>query len=135
MLRFQLSEVDVVKVREGARVTVTTGGLPDETFDCTVWDVSPVRKDQIGVAQVQVSINVKGHLDLRPGMQASAHIHARVGSGSSPFAGNGGKELMPITRMNCEADKAIGVTLLLSEIASVSPLVGGLGMMNIMLLG
>lgn len=76
MMWVQVSDVDVVKVRQGAKVTITTDALPGEKFEGTVQQVSMAGKDQNGVTQFQVTIDVAGGPNLRPGMQANAHIDA-----------------------------------------------------------
>ncbi|MDI3317326.1 MAG: efflux RND transporter periplasmic adaptor subunit [Bacillota bacterium] len=72
----QVSDVDVVKVRQGSPVQVTVDALPGRVLRGTVTNVSMMGKDQSGITQFQVVIQVAGVPELRPGMQARAHIDA-----------------------------------------------------------
>ncbi|MBX5464646.1 MAG: efflux RND transporter periplasmic adaptor subunit [Clostridia bacterium] len=72
----QVSDVDVVKVKQGAPVQVTVDALPGRVLHGTVTNVAMMGKDQSGVTQFQVVIQVDGVPELRPGMQARAHIDA-----------------------------------------------------------
>ncbi len=70
----QVDDVDVLLVRQGAPVSVTVDAVPGQTFEGIVENVGMMGKDQNGITQFQVSIRVKGGPELRPGMQAKAHI-------------------------------------------------------------
>ncbi|MDI3299078.1 MAG: efflux RND transporter periplasmic adaptor subunit [Bacillota bacterium] len=72
----QVSDVDIVKVKQGASVQVTVDALPGRVLHGTVTNVAMMGKDQSGVTQFQVLIQVDGVPELRPGMQARAHIDA-----------------------------------------------------------
>lgn len=72
----EVDDVDVLLVRQGAPVKVTVDALPGKTFEGEVTHVSTMGRDQNGIARFQVNIKVKGGPELRPGMQAKAHIEA-----------------------------------------------------------
>ena len=72
----QVDDVDVLLVKTGAPVRVTVAALPGRTLEGEVTNVSTMGKDERGIARFGVNIRVKGSPELKPGMQAEAHIDA-----------------------------------------------------------
>ncbi len=72
----QVDDVNVVLVKTGAPVRVTVAALPGRTLEGEVTNVSTMGKDERGIARFGVNIRVKGSPELKPGMQAEAHIDA-----------------------------------------------------------
>lgn len=72
----QVDDVDVVLVHQGAPVTVTVQAVPGKEFKGEVVHVSQTGRDETGVVQFGVRIDVQGGPELRPGMQGQAHIDA-----------------------------------------------------------
>lgn len=70
----QVDDVDVLMVQQGAQVQVTVPAVPGQIFEGVVEYVGMMGKDESGFTRYQVNIRVKGGADLRPGMQANAHI-------------------------------------------------------------
>jgi len=77
----EIDDVDVLLVRQGAPVDVTVDALPGKSFEGEVMHVSQMGRDQNGIARFQVNIQVTGGPELRPGMQAKAHIDAGSAEG------------------------------------------------------
>ncbi|ADL08877.1 efflux RND transporter periplasmic adaptor subunit [Thermosediminibacter oceani] len=77
----QVDDVDVLMVKQGSPVKVTVDALPGKVFEGKVMHVATMGKDMSGVTRFEVSINVKGTPELRPGMQARAYIEAGSASG------------------------------------------------------
>lgn len=77
----EVDDIDVIQVRQGSPVKVTVDALPGRTFEGTVEYVSMMGKDESGIARFQVTIRVSGTPELRPGMQANAHIEAGSAQG------------------------------------------------------
>jgi len=72
----QVDDVDVLMVKQDAPVQVTLDALPGKTFEGKVSQVETMGNAENGIPQFGVYINVKGGPELRPGMQAHAHIDA-----------------------------------------------------------
>jgi len=72
----QVDDVDVLLVQQGAPVRVTVDALPGKTFEGEVEHVATMGEDQSGITRFRVTIKVEGGPELRPGMQAQAHIDA-----------------------------------------------------------
>jgi HlyD family secretion protein len=72
----QVDDIDVLLVRTGAPVEVTVDAVPGRAFIGSVEYVGMMGKDESGITQFQVTIRVEGGPELRPGMQANAHIDA-----------------------------------------------------------
>lgn len=77
----QVDDIDVLAVRTGAPVEVTVDAVPGHPFTGVVEYVGMMGKDESGITQFQVTIKVEGGPELRPGMQATAHIDAGRASG------------------------------------------------------
>lgn len=77
----QVDDVDVLLVKQGSPVKVTVGALPGKTFVGEVEHVAMMGKDESGITRFQVNIKVAGSPELRPGMQAEAHIDAGSAQG------------------------------------------------------
>jgi len=72
----QVDDVDVLLVQQGAPVKVTVDALPGKTFEGQVEMVDTMGTDQNGITRFGVNIKVVGSVELRPGMQAKAHVEA-----------------------------------------------------------
>lgn len=72
----QVDDIDILLVQQGSSVDVTVDALPGKIFTGKVERVATMGKDQNGMAQFEVVINVQGSAELRPGMQAKAFIKA-----------------------------------------------------------
>jgi len=77
----QVDDIDILLVRTGAPVQVTVDAVPGRIFSGSVEYVGMMGKDESGITQFQVTIQVEGGPELRPGMQANAHIDAGSGTG------------------------------------------------------
>jgi len=77
----QVDDIDVLLVQVGAPVEVRVDAVPGKTYSGTVEYVGMMGKDQSGITQFQVTIKVVGGPELRPGMQAKAHINAGSATG------------------------------------------------------
>ncbi|MCL5045448.1 MAG: efflux RND transporter periplasmic adaptor subunit, partial [Actinobacteria bacterium] len=77
----QVDDADVLLVQQGAPVQVTVDALPGKTFEGKVNRVNTMGKDDKGITRFSVDIQVKGTPELRPGMQAKAHIDAGSAKG------------------------------------------------------
>lgn len=69
-----LDDMDVLHVSQGSPVKVTLDAVPGKSFEGKVMFVSTMGQDKDGIPQFFAEINVKGGPELRPGMQAKAHI-------------------------------------------------------------
>jgi HlyD family secretion protein len=72
----EVDDVDVLMVQQGAPVKITVDALPNETFEGEVMQVATMGQDRSGIPRFGVDIRVVGGPQLRPGMQAKAHIDA-----------------------------------------------------------
>lgn len=72
----EVDDVDVLLVQQGAPVKITVDALPNETFEGEVMQVATMGQDRNGIPRFGVDIRVIGGPQLRPGMQAKAHIDA-----------------------------------------------------------
>ena len=72
----QVDELDVLLVRPEAPVQVTVDAVPGKVLEGKVNRVNTVGKGEKGISRFAVDIMVKGIPELRPGMQAKAHIDA-----------------------------------------------------------
>jgi RND family efflux transporter MFP subunit len=72
----QVDDVDVLLVQQGAPVQVTVDALPGKVFEGTVEMVDTMGTDHNGITRFGVNIKVVGSVELRPGMQAKAHVEA-----------------------------------------------------------
>lgn len=72
----QVDDVDVLLVQQGAPVQVTVDALPGKVFEGTVEMVDTMGTDHNGITRFGVNIKVIGSVELRPGMQAKAHVEA-----------------------------------------------------------
>ncbi|BDG59587.1 efflux RND transporter periplasmic adaptor subunit [Caldinitratiruptor microaerophilus] len=72
----EVDDADVLKVRPDAPVKVTVDALPGQTFEGRVTQIAMAGQNQSGITVFRVRIQVRGGPDLRPGMQAHAHIEA-----------------------------------------------------------
>lgn len=72
----QVDDVDVLRIRPNAPVRVTVDALPGQTFEGRVAEIAMAGQNESGITQFRVGIQVRGGPDLRPGMQAHAHIDA-----------------------------------------------------------
>ncbi len=72
----QVDDIDVLLVKQGAPVEVTVDAVPGKVFKGKVEYVGMMGKDESGVTRFQVTISVEGGPEMRPGMQATAHIKA-----------------------------------------------------------
>ncbi len=77
----QVDDIDVLLVKTGAPVEVKVDAVPGKTFTGKVDYVGMMGKDESGVTQFSVTISVEGGPELRPGMQATAHISAGSATG------------------------------------------------------
>lgn len=77
----QVDDVDVLQVQQGAPVQITVDAVPGKTFEGVVEHVGMMGKDESGITRFEVSIKVSGGPELRPGMQAKAHIDAGSANG------------------------------------------------------
>lgn len=75
-MNIQVDDVDVLLIRQGAPVDITLDALPGKVFKGEVKYVSTMGKDRDGITRFYVDISVEGGPELRPGMQAKAHIDA-----------------------------------------------------------
>lgn len=115
----QVDDIDVLMVKTGAPVQVKVDAVPGTTFEGIVEYVGMMGKDESGVTQFQVTIKVTGGPDLRPGMQATAHIDA----------GNAqGVLLVPLEAIFEEDGQAKVEVLLPEDVTKVVPV--ELGLMN-----
>ncbi len=115
----QVDDIDVLLVKTGAPVRVTVDAVPGKVFNGTVEYVGMMGKDESGVTQFQVTINVEGGPELRPGMQANAHIEG--GSAQSVL-------LVPLEAIFEEDGQAKVEVLLPKGVTKVVPV--ELGLMN-----
>ena len=115
----QVDDIDVLSVQQGAPVEVTVDAVPGKVFVGTVEYVGMMGKDESGVTQFQVTIKVEGGPELRPGMQANAHIDA--GSATAVL-------LVPLEAIFEEDGQAKVEVLLPNDITKVVPV--ELGLMN-----
>jgi HlyD family secretion protein len=80
LIKVDLNEVDVDKVRLGQQVEIEIDALPKETYEGTVTRISPAsvmrpRDGQMGIVRFPIEITVSGPCaSLKPGMTASAEI-------------------------------------------------------------
>ncbi|MGF7184784.1 multidrug efflux pump subunit AcrA (membrane-fusion protein) [Desulfitispora alkaliphila] len=70
----RIDDIDVVLVQQGAPVKITLDAMPGENFEGEVRHVSTMGHDSDGMTRFHVDIQVKGSPEMRPGMQAQAHI-------------------------------------------------------------
>ena len=77
----QVDDMDVLLVKQGAKVDITVDALPGKTYTGTVEQVATSGTDEKGVARFDISIIVNGGPEFRPGMQATAHINAGSAKG------------------------------------------------------
>lgn len=71
-----VDDIDVLHISQEAPVRVMVDALPDEVFEGEVRDISTQWSGDGEATNFRVFIEVKGGAELRPGMQARAHIDA-----------------------------------------------------------
>ena len=90
IVKMKISEMDILKLREGMKVTVTVDALPDEKFPAQVTLVSPqAEKDQNNLKNFKVEVSLqKNDPRLKPGMTARVDglLEARKGVLKIPIA-------------------------------------------------
>jgi len=78
LVKVNLNEVDVSKVKLGQSVTITADALPDRTFEGRVTRISPASAGEVresGIVRFPVEVTVLGDsADLKPGMTANVEI-------------------------------------------------------------
>lgn len=74
MLWSQVDDIDISNVKKDAPVKVTVDAIPGKSYKGTVEHVSTSGDPESGITKYEVSINVIGGPNLRPGMQANAYI-------------------------------------------------------------
>jgi len=114
-----VDDIDVLQVRVGAPVRITVDAVPNQTFSGEVEYVGMMGKDESGITHFSVTIKVAGGPELRPGMQATAHIEG--GSAEDVL-------LVPLEAIFEEDGQAKVEVLLSNGITKVVPV--DLGLMN-----
>lgn len=76
VIKIELNQIDVSKVRLGQRVTATFDGLPDEKFAARVTEISPAstKAKDLDVFPIKAELD---HPDprIKPGMTADVRVH------------------------------------------------------------
>lgn len=72
--QMQIDELDIMKVHEGQKVTVTADALEDVTFTGTVTNISLESTTNNGVTQYPVTVQIDDYGDLLPGMSVTGEI-------------------------------------------------------------
>jgi HlyD family secretion protein/macrolide-specific efflux system membrane fusion protein len=78
LVKADLNQIDVAKVRLGQKVTLTLDALPGKTYDALVTKVAPAsttpKGKDVDVFPVEATL-VKADGDIKPGMTADVRIH------------------------------------------------------------
>jgi HlyD family secretion protein/macrolide-specific efflux system membrane fusion protein len=78
IVKADLNQIDVAKVRMGQKVTVTLDALPGKTYDATITKIAPAsvtpKDKQVDVFPVEATLTTADAL-IKPGMTADVRIH------------------------------------------------------------
>jgi HlyD family secretion protein/macrolide-specific efflux system membrane fusion protein len=76
VIKVELNQIDVSKVRPGQRVTATFDGLPDERFAAHVTEISPAstKAKELDVFPIKAELD-RPDPRIKPGMTADVRIH------------------------------------------------------------
>jgi len=76
VIKVELNQIDVSKVRHGQRVTATFDGLPDERFAAHVTEIAPAstKAKELDVFPIKAELE-KADPRIKPGMTADVRIH------------------------------------------------------------
>jgi membrane fusion protein, macrolide-specific efflux system len=76
IIKVELNQIDVSKVRLGQRVTATFDGLPDERFAAHVTEISPAstKSKELDVFPIKAELD-QPDSRIKPGMTADVRIH------------------------------------------------------------
>lgn len=71
-----VDEADVGKLKEGMKMTITIGALPDEQFEGVLNYISPSGVDTSGIVQFEIKadVNLKDDVFLRANYSANAEV-------------------------------------------------------------
>ena len=71
-----MDEADVGKLKEGMKLTITIGALPDEQFEGVLNYISPSGVDASGIVQFEIKadVNLKEDIFLRANYSANAEV-------------------------------------------------------------
>jgi RND family efflux transporter MFP subunit len=78
IVKTDLNQIDVAKVKLGQKVTVTLDALPGKTYDATITKIAPAsilpKDKQVDVFPVEATLT-KADAAIKPGMTADVRIH------------------------------------------------------------
>jgi macrolide-specific efflux system membrane fusion protein len=78
IVKADLNQIDVAKVKMGQKVTVTLDALPGKSYDAAITKIAPAsitpKDKQVDVFPVEATL-VKADSDIKPGMTADVRIH------------------------------------------------------------
>jgi RND family efflux transporter MFP subunit len=78
LVKADLNQIDVAKVKLGQKVTVTLDALPGKTYDAEITKIAPAsilpKDKQVDVFPVEATLS-KSDLAIKPGMTADVRIH------------------------------------------------------------
>ena len=118
LVRLKISEMDVLKLREGMDVKVTADALPGESLAGKVSMIAPqAEKDQNGIRSFQVDVTlVKSDPRLKPGMTARVDglLDSRKGVLKIPLSAvfeEGGKDVAYLPAADGGKPKRVVLTL------------------------
>ncbi len=78
IVKADLNQIDVAKVKLGQKVTVTLDALPGKTYDATITKIAPAsitpKDKQVDVFPVEATLD-KADAAIKPGMTADVRIH------------------------------------------------------------
>jgi membrane fusion protein, macrolide-specific efflux system len=78
IVKADLNQIDVAKVKLGQKVTVTLDALPGKSYDATITKIAPAsitpKDKQVDVFPVEATL-AKADSDIKPGMTADVRIH------------------------------------------------------------
>lgn len=102
LVRAELNQIDVAKVRLGQRVTLTLDALPGKQYEARITKIAPaaqtVKNKDVEVFPVEATLDKVDH-QIKPGMTADARIHVEKRPGVlllpiEAVAKEGGKSLV-----------------------------------------
>jgi multidrug efflux pump subunit AcrA (membrane-fusion protein) len=78
LVKADLNQIDVAKVKLGQKVTVTLDALPGKTYDAEITKIAPAsilpKDKQVDVFPVEATLT-KADAAIKPGMTADVRIH------------------------------------------------------------
>jgi membrane fusion protein, macrolide-specific efflux system len=84
IVKADLNQIDVAKVKLGQKVTVTLDALPGKSYDATITKIAPAsitpKDKQVDVFPVEATL-AKADSDIKPGMTADVRIHIEKRTG------------------------------------------------------